>query len=138
VVHDVAIRATRIKTYDNEILVEPNGVMSNMKIKNYNQPDRTARVPMLVGIEYGADPEKAKKVALESLKGMKEVMKDPAPSAMFTEMGDFSLTIKVMFWVDDISKVWPKREEAMTRIYKAFNKKKIGIAFPTQTVHVKR
>ena len=138
IVHDVAIRATRIKTFDNEILIVPNGKLSNMIIQNYHQPDLSARVPIIVGIEYGEDPEKAKKVALESLKGMRDIMKDPAPSAMFTEMGDFSLAIKVMFWVDSIDKVYPKKEEAMTRIYNAFNKKKIGIAFPSQTVYVKK
>lgn len=137
-VHDIAIRATKIRTYDNEVIIVPNGKLSNMTIQNFHQPDLSARVPINIGIEYGSDPEKAKKVALESLKGMKDIMKDPAPSAMFLEMGDFSLTIKVMFWVDNIDKVYPKKEEAMVRIYNAFNKKKIGIAFPTQTVHVKK
>ncbi len=137
-VYDIAIRATRIKTYDNEVIIVPNGKLSNMTIQNFNQPDLSARVNINVGIEYGEDPEKAKKVALESLKGMKDILKDPEPSAIFLEMGDFSLTIKVMIWVDDISKVYPKKEEAMIRIYNAFYKKKIGIAFPTQTIHVKK
>ncbi len=138
VVHDVGIRATRIKTYDNEVIVVPNGVMANMKIKNYHLPDSTARVVVPIGIEYGMDTEKAKKAALAEVGKMQDILDDPAPSAIFLEMGDFSLLIKVFFWVDDVSKVYPKKEEAMTRIYKAFNRKKIGIAFPTQTVHVKK
>lgn len=137
-VHDVGIRATRIKTYDNEILVVPNGSMSTMRLKNYNQPDRSARVVVPIGIEYGADPEKAKKVALAEIRKMKDILKEPEPSAILLELGDFSLNMKAFFWVDDISNVYPKKEEALIRIYKAFNKKKIGIAFPTQTVHVQK
>lgn len=138
VVHDVGIRATRIKTYDNEILVVPNGAMSTMRLKNYNQPDMRARIAIPIGIEYGADPEKAKKVAVAEIKKMKDILSDPAPSAMLLELGDFSLNLKVFFWVDNISKVYPKKEEALIRIYKSFNKNKIGIAFPTQTLFMKK
>lgn len=138
VVDDVGIRATRIKTYDNEILIVPNGSMSTMRLKNYNQPDRSARVVVPISIEYGADPEKAKKVALDEIRKIKDIMKDPAPSAILLELADFSLNIKAFFWVDDISKVYPKREEALIRIYKAYAKNKIGIPFPTQTVEVKK
>ena len=137
-VYDVGIRATRIKTYNNEILVVPNGAMSTMRIKNYNQPDMRARVAIPIGIEYGADPEKAKKVAIAEIKKIKDILSDPEPSAILLELGDFSLNMKAFFWVDNISKVYPKKEEALIRIYKAFNKNKIGIAFPTQTVHVNK
>ena len=137
-VHDVGVRATRIKTYDNEILIVPNGAMSTMRIKNYNQPDRSARVVVPIAIEYGADPEKAKKVALEEIRKLKDIQKEPEPSAILLEMGDFSLNIKAFFWVDDITKVFPKKEEALIRIYNAYNKKKIGIPFPTTTVELKK
>ncbi|MBW2997050.1 mechanosensitive ion channel family protein [Candidatus Woesearchaeota archaeon] len=137
-VEDVGIRATRLKTFDNEILIVPNGSMSTMRLKNYNQPDKSARVVVPIGIEYGADPEKAKKVALDEIKKIKDILPDPEPSAILLELADFSLNMKAFFWVDDISKVYPKREEALIRIYKAYAKKKIGIPFPTQTVEVKK
>ncbi|MFC1741871.1 mechanosensitive ion channel family protein, partial [Nanoarchaeota archaeon] len=138
VVHDVAIRATRIKTYDNEILVVPNGVMSNMKIKNYNQPDMTARVVIPFTVEYGTDPDKVKKLVLEEIKKFKDILKSPEPVVRFDEMADFALSMKAFFWVDDIGKVYPKKEEATRAIYKLLGKKKIGIPFPTQTLFVKK
>lgn len=137
-VHDVGIRATRVKTYDNEIIIVPNGMMSNMRIKNHNQPDKSARVVVPISIEYGADPEKAKKIALDEINKLKDILPEPAPSAILLELGNFSLNIKAFFWVDDISKVFPKKEEALIRIYKAYAKNKIGIPFPTQTLHVKK
>ncbi|MBW2965189.1 mechanosensitive ion channel family protein [Candidatus Woesearchaeota archaeon] len=138
IVDDVGIRATRIKTYDNESVLIPNGSMSTMKIKNYNLPDLRARVTVQFGTEYGTDPEKVKKLVLAEIKGMKEVLKDPEPVVRFSEMADFALVFKAFFWVDDISKVYPNKEEANLKIYKMLNKKKIGIPFPTQTVYVKK
>ncbi|NQU79148.1 mechanosensitive ion channel [Candidatus Woesearchaeota archaeon] len=138
IVEDVGIRATRIKTFDNEIVIVPNGAMSTMQIKNYNHPDMKARVVVPFSIEYGADPEKAKKVALAEIKKIKDILDDPKPSAILLEMADFSLNLKAFFWVDDISKVYTKREEALIRVYNAFEKNKIGIPFPTSTVHIKK
>lgn len=138
IVDDVGIRATRIKTYDNEYIVVPNGSMSTMKIKNYNLPDLRARVTVQFGTEYGTDPEKVKKIVLSEIQSIKEVLKEPEPVVRFSEMADFALVFKAFFWVDDISKVYPAKEEANLKIYKILNKKKIGIPFPTQTVYVKK
>ncbi len=138
VVQDVGIRATRIKTYDNEVLVVPNGTLSTAIIKNYHLPDMKARVKIPFTISYGEDPEKAKAVVLEVLKKMKGIMKDPAPVTKFDNMGDFSLNMLALFWVEDISDFYPKKEEATYAIYQVLNKKKIDIPFPTQTVYLKK
>ncbi|MBN1544402.1 mechanosensitive ion channel family protein [Candidatus Woesearchaeota archaeon] len=138
VVEDVGIRATSIRTYDNEFVIVPNGSMSTMTIKNFNRPDLKQRVTVLFGVEYGSDPEKVKKLVLAEIKKMKDIMNDPAPDVRFSEMADFSLNMKAFFWVDDVSKAFPKKEEVTIRIYKLLNKHKIGIPFPTTTVHVKK
>jgi len=137
-VEDVGIRATSIKTYDNEFVIVPNGTLSTMTIKNFNRPDLKQRVTVLFGVEYGEDPENVKKLVLAEIKNMNEVMKDPEPAVVFSEMADFSLNMKAFFWVDNISKAFPKKEEATYRIYQLLNKHKIGIPFPTRTVHIKK
>ena len=53
-------------------------------------------------------------------------------------MGDFALKFKLMFWVDDLSKKWPTHQEVITGVYKALNKAKIGIPFPTRTIYMKK
>jgi MscS family membrane protein len=138
VVKDVGVRATRIKTYDNEVIVIPNGFLANSRIKNHHLPDMQARVKIDFTIAYGEDPEKAKKVVLEEIKNIKDVLKDPKPFVKLNDMGDFSLNMSAFFWVDDLSKKFPKKEEATYKIYKLLSKKRIDIPFPTQTVYVKK
>jgi MscS family membrane protein len=137
-VSDVGIRATRIKTFDNEMIIVPNGTLANMRIKNFNLPDPAARIVVPFGVEYGVDPDKVKRIVLSELKKIKEVLKDPSPNVRFVEMADSSLNMKALFWVDEISKVDDKKEEATTAIYNALNKHKIGIPFPTRTLYVKK
>jgi MscS family membrane protein len=138
VVKDVGIRATRIRTYDNEAIIVPNGTLANMRIKNFHLPDVSARVSVAFGVEYGADPDKVKKIVLAEIKKMKDVMKDPEPFVKFDEMADSALNMKAFFWVDNLDKFYPKKEEATTRIYKLLNKHRIGIPFPQMDVHLKK
>ncbi|MFH1063649.1 MAG: mechanosensitive ion channel family protein, partial [Candidatus Woesearchaeota archaeon] len=138
IVQDVGIRATRVRTYDNDVIVIPNGLMANMKIKNYTLPDIRARVKVPFTIAYGEDPEKVKKLVLAEINKFDDILKDPEPFVKLDTMGDFSLNMLAFFWVDHIDKYYPKLEEANIKIYKLLNKHKIEIPFPTRIVHVKK
>lgn len=133
-VFDVGLRSTRIKTFDNEVIILPNGKLAESKIHNFVLPDPSIRVNVEFGVEYGADPEFVKVMAVEEVKQVKDVMKEPAPLILFTAMGDNALLFKIMFWVNDMSKKWPTHQEAITRIYRRLYKEKIGIPFPQRTV----
>ncbi len=137
-VHDIGLRSTKIRTYDNEILVIPNGQLANSRIQNYTKPNSKIRVGVDIGVEYGTDVKKVQKLVLETIKSMDEIIEDPAPTVNFLEMADFSLKFKAYFWVDDWRKSYSKKLEATEKIYNALNKAKINIPFPTQTVYLKK
>ena len=133
-VYRIGLRTTRIKTFDNEMLIVPNSIIANSQIQNFHQPDMTIRVNVDFGVEYGVDPEYVKKFVIEEIEKMDIINKDEEIRVLFTEMGDSSLNFKVMFWVDNISKKWPAHQEAISRIYRRLYKEKIGIPYPQQTV----
>ncbi|MCK4589799.1 MAG: mechanosensitive ion channel family protein [Nanoarchaeota archaeon] len=135
---EVGLRSTRIKNYDNQIITIPNGQMANAKIINYVQPNPKIRVVVKFGVEYGTKVEKVKKVVDGVLKKMKGISNKPYMNTVFTEMGDFALLFQARFWVDDYKDAYTKKLEATEKIYAGLNKAKIGIAFPTQTIFVKK
>lgn len=137
-VYDIGLRSTKIRTYDNEIIIIPNGNLSNSKIQNYTKPTSKVRVNVDVGVEYGTDVDKVKKIIIESISKMKDVLENPTPCVNFVLMGDFSLHFKLFFWVDDWKISYSKKLEATELVYNGLNKAKIGIAFPTQTIHLKK
>ncbi|MFH1637728.1 MAG: mechanosensitive ion channel family protein [Candidatus Woesearchaeota archaeon] len=138
VVEDVGLRSTRLKTYDNEIILIPNGQLANSKIQNFVLPDPKVRIKVNFGVEYGSNPDRVKKVVLKAASGIKKVMKSPEPLVEFLEMGDSSLKFVCKLWVDDYRDGYQVQLEATDKIYKALNKAKIGIPFPTHTVHIKK
>ncbi len=137
-VADVGLRSTRLKTFDNEIIIVPNSKLANSKIKNYVQPDKSLRVTINFGVEYGIDPNKVKKIIEPALAKIEGINKDPVPAVDFLKMGDSALECMAKFWVPDYGIAYDKKLEATDIIYKELNKAKIGIPFPTTTVHLKK
>ncbi len=138
---DVGLRSTRIRTWDNELILIPNGQLANTTFHNYKLPDLSGRVVIPVHVGYGSKPDKVKKVLLESVKGIKGLVKgnkERAPQVRFVEMADFSLHFKLYLWTDDVSIRYLIKEIATNKIYNALNKHKIDIPFPTQTLYVKK
>ncbi|MFT4343213.1 MAG: mechanosensitive ion channel family protein [Candidatus Woesearchaeota archaeon] len=135
-IFEIGIRSTRIKTWNNEILVVPNSVLVNSKIMNINQPNRTIRVEIPFGVAYGSKIDEVKKVALGCLKKVEHVLDDPAPMVMFNEMADSSLNFVLRYHVDDLSHKWPTHQIVIEKLYNTLNKKKINIPFPQRELWV--
>ncbi len=137
-IHDIGLRSTKLITFDNEIVYIPNGYLANSRVQNYTHPSPKIRVNIKFGVEYGSDVQKVKKVVLDSVKKMKDILDDPEPQVDFLEMGDFALSFVARFWVEEWGNAWGKKLEATENIYDALNKAGIGIPFPTQTLYLKK
>lgn len=136
VIQDISLRSTRIRTYDNELIIVPNGKFSNENIKNHVQPDLKMRVRVPFNVEYGSDPKKVKKVVLNAIKKIDGVLDDPAPDVLFMEMADFSLNFRAQFWVPSYELWFMSKVKANELVYEALGKAGIGIPFPTRTVYI--
>ena len=138
VILDIGLRSTKLKTYDNEIVFIPNGLLANSKIKNYTQPDLSLRVNVDFGVEYGSDTEQVRQVVLKALKSLPGVLGEPVPVVQFLKMSDFSLDFKARTWVESYSDAFNMELKMTDAIYLALNEAGIGIPFPTHTVFTKR
>jgi MscS family membrane protein len=139
VIHEISLRSTRVRTYDNEIIIIPNSVLAQAKIKNYTQPDLKLRVVVPFSVEYGNDPEQVIPLIEKAIKkNVKGILKKPTVSVIFTTMGASSIDFSARFWVENYGDAYAKKLEANDLIYNTLNKAKIGIPFPTQTIYVKK
>ncbi len=137
-ISEIGLRSTRIKSPDGDLIIIPNGKLADSKIYNYHRPLPLTRITADFGVRYGTDIEKAKKIVLNELKGINYVVKDPAPSVVFDELGDSALKFKALFWIRSIQDRSNAKEAVLAAIYNALNKNKIEIPFPTRTIHIKK
>ncbi len=138
---DVGLRSTKLRTWNNELLIIPNGQLANTTIQNYKKPDLSVRGEVDFGVQYGANTTNVKKIVKDTIKTIKTVIPNSTKKpiqVLFLKMGDSALEFKARFWVKDYSDKFETELEATEKIYKALNKSKIGIPFPTRTVYLKK
>ena len=134
----IGLRATQVKTYDNEIVIVPNSKLADGYIHNVAQPEPKTRLVVPFGVAYGSDVDKVKKIILKEIKKVSNICSAPAPSIKFVEMGDSSLNFKVYFFVETFDVKLSALDDANTRIYNALNRAGIEIPFPQLDVNLKK
>ncbi len=131
IVKDISIIHTKIETFDGEEVSIPNNVVSSSAINNISRRGKL-RVKKTIGIDYDSEPVKAKEIAEEEMKNHKYTTKSPPPKAMVNELGDSSVNLELLFWIDNPTP--KKRREALheliTSIKERFEENGIGIPFP--------
>jgi small conductance mechanosensitive channel len=111
----------------------PNGILANNLIVNYSQKT-TRRVDMKVGIAYGTDIKKARKIILEVLNKDERIHKDPESVVHFGNFGDNSLDLTIRCWTDT-ENLWPVFWDNMEAIKEALEVNEVSIPFPQRDVH---
>lgn len=136
-VMDVGLRSTKIQTGDGELVTIPNGKLADSKILNFVLPEPRVRIVLDFCVEYGSDIPKVKKTVLDLTAKIPGVLKEPEPKVMMTEMGDFALKFKALFWVENFDIKFDTKCLATEEIYNALRKAGIGVPFPTRTVYLR-
>ncbi|WP_194775100.1 mechanosensitive ion channel family protein [Pararhodonellum marinum] len=132
-VESIDILYTKLKTFDNRSIIIPNGALSNADIINITSKP-TRRVDFEVGVAYGTDLKKTRKVIIDTLSKDERIHKDPAPVAFFKEFGDSSLDISARVWTD-APNYWGVFFDNMENLKEAFEAAEIEIPFPQRDVH---
>lgn len=135
-VMEVNLRSTKIRTFDDDYLIVPNGLFANSKFTNLAQPTETLRITIPINVAYGSDIEKVREVLLNSLKGRTDILKFPKREVRFIEMADYSLKLDLIFFISDYKEMFRMKNDITTLAYNALNEANINIPFPTRTLYI--
>lgn len=98
-VRGLDLRTTHIKTVDGRDIYIPNSMAITNIFTNYTK-DGFLRLDFLVGLDTNDDTDKARKLIIDHLVKQSDVLKNPGPNVSLEELGESSITIKVMFWTN--------------------------------------
>jgi small conductance mechanosensitive channel len=133
-VKEISIFYTKLVTVNNQLVVIPNGKLSNDNITNFTSEGKRRNV-MTFGISYSSDIKKAKDVLVELMKEQENILQDPEPVVFVAELADSSVNLTARFWALN-EHFWSchfyTMEEAKTRLEAAG----IVIPFPQRDVHL--
>ena len=135
-VKDISLFYTRLNTFGNQLAIIPNGELSNDNIINYSA-EETRRDAITIGISYDSDIKKAREILLNLLQEQQDILKDPSPEIVVTELAESSVNLSVRFWARN-EVFWERHfytiEEAKRRLENAG----ISIPFPQRDIHLYR
>lgn len=129
-VEEITTRSTRVKTYDGERAVLPNGDVYTSAVlvrTAYNN----RRIRLSVGIGYQDSIERARSVIRQVLDKTEGVLNEPAPSIFVAELAPSSVNFNVFFWTNSRQiNVLRVIDSAMTGIKLALDEAGIDIPYP--------
>lgn len=131
---DIGLRSTKIKTFDNQLLIIPNSDLCNTMLTNQAFPNSRARGRINIGVAYGSDVDQVKALLVATAAEAGNVLVDPPPEAYFVSFGDSALNMALLFWVEEYSTLFATTDIINSLILKRFAENSIDIPFPIRTV----
>jgi len=135
---DIGIRATKIKTTDNIVIIIPNNEIMKRDIINYTIISAMIRVRINIGIGYDADIAKAKQVILDVADQIDWIAKDPKPKVVVRVFGESSVDLQLRVWIQNARKRMDTISEVTDQVKEAFDRHHIEIPYPKRDIVVRQ
>ena len=136
-VEDIGLRATRVITRDQVAIFVPNSELATTQVVNHSRPTSNLRISVGVGVAYGSDVERVRRVLLECARTTPQVLAEPAPEVRFTDFGDSSLDFSLLAWIADPAEDLRVASALRFAIDAAFRAAGITIPFPQRDLHLR-
>lgn len=135
-VSNIKIRATTVTDFDNREVLLPNKSIITENVTNWTLKDSVTRIVVKIGVAYGSDIDKVKGLFMQVVKGLDEVLEQPAPQVFFLEHGDSSLNFEIRAFVVRPEDRLPLTHAINTGVNKILAENNISIPFPQRDLHI--
>ena len=133
---DIGLRATKIKTTDNIVIIVPNNEIMTRDIVNYTIISTKIRVRINIGVAYDSDIEKAKDLINTVAGSVAWVSKEPPPKVVVRNFGESSVDLQLRVWIDDARKRMDTISYITDNIKETFDKNGIEIPYPKRDITI--
>ena len=139
IVEKIGIKTTRIRALQGEEIVISNKELTASRIQNFKKMTKR-RVVFSFGVVYETPLKKLKKIPslIEEI-----IKKEPLTEinrVHFAKFNDFSLDFEVVYYIlsGAYKDSMDTQQKILFEIKDVFEKEKISMAFPTQTIHLEK
>jgi small-conductance mechanosensitive channel len=140
-IEKINMRATIIRTLDNERIIMPNSYFIEEQVVNHSYGDSRLRLVLPIGVAYGSDVELVRSLLLQVAEEEKEhsmyVLETPPPFVNFLGFGDSSLDFQLFIWISSPKAAVETKSSLNFRINRILAENNIEIPFPQRDLHVR-
>jgi small-conductance mechanosensitive channel len=132
----MSIRATIVRTLDDEDIIVPNSTLVQSNVKNYTLEDNLYRVKVQVGVSYDSDLRLVREVLERTTAEV--TWRDPAypPRVLLLNFGPSSVEYETSAWMHEPFNYRIASSDLREAIWVAFKRAGIVIALPQLDVHL--
>jgi small-conductance mechanosensitive channel len=141
-VDDIGWRATRIRSFDNNVVIVPNSTLADSIVTNYSLTSLEADTRVVLGVAYEEDLVRVEAVCLDVLFTLRDewdtALKEHEPICRFTDFGDSNIGIllkmRSVTWADSFL----LKHELTKRIHARFAAEGITINYPARRLFMQQ
>ncbi|MGL4676544.1 MAG: mechanosensitive ion channel family protein [Brevinema sp.] len=137
IIFQIGYRSTKLRTFDEEIITIPNGILSKMIITNLSQPVKRSRVTLFLKT-YAADasPQLVKELLIQTAKSSSGILRYPEPTSFFLAPEGSLYSFRVSFYISTPLNKLSASDTVQQEIVRVFNQHNIRFGITENVMHV--
>lgn len=132
----INIRTTQIQTWEGNVLVLPNSILTRDQVENWSHSSRLTRFTIKVTVAYGTDTDLVKSLLETAALSHPKVKKTHEIIIRLSNFGENGLEMELIFWADQHWDIKTYKSEIRFEVDRLFRANNIRIPFPQRTVHL--
>ena len=137
-VAEIRARATLVRTNDDIYLIVPNARFITDTVTNWSYRSPRVRFHFPVSVAGGSQPKAVEEALLEAAARNAHVLKEPAPTVLFTAFGESSLDFELACWTAVmLHRRSALRSEMNFALHEALTARGIELPFPQRDIHIR-
>ncbi|HEY9826283.1 MAG TPA: mechanosensitive ion channel domain-containing protein [Stenomitos sp.] len=134
IVEEIQLFTTHIRTFDNRLIIIPNGKLTNDNVTNYSTKG-ILRVDMAIAVDYSENLQQVKAIVAEVLASDPRILREPAPNIGVAQLGENYIRLAIQPWTKP-QHYWDVHFYTYERIVERFRKAEILMPSSKQEVHI--
>lgn len=135
-VTEIQLFYTKLQTSDRNVIIVPNGTLSNSNVVNMNM-EAERKIEIQVGISYEADIRLAREVILKLLAEDEKVLQEEAKQVHVTELADSCVNLSIQCWAKN-EDYWGTKWRLTEKVKYALDEATIEIPYPQMEVRMRK
>ena len=124
----IGIRASTVRTWQGAEIIVPNAQLITERVTNWTLSDRTRRIDLRVGLDYGSAPDKVLPVLEAVGRAHPQVLQTPPPQAYFIAFADNAIIFELRAWTSHFERWARIQTELAATVYATL--REAGISMP--------
>lgn len=135
-VTEISMFYTKLTTYDEKIIILPNGTLANNSLTNVTMAD-TRRLDLRVSVAYDSDIQKVKNILETILQDDSRVLKQREINIFVDNFGDSGIILGIRCYTKQAD-FWPVKWSVLEIIKQKFDENNIEIPYSRVDVQIRQ